>query len=66
MEEARGRDSFGYPMPCVHCALVRLVKAFQADMADHLPNPRVQVRRRRPHSLKQTLQSEGAILDSVQ
>ena len=48
-EEAHGRDSFGHPMPCVRCALVRLVKASQADMAD----PMMRSWRRRPHSTKQ-------------
>lgn len=55
-EEAQGRDSFGYPMPCVRCALVRLVRASQADMADHPHGFPMRGQRRRPHSMKQTAQ----------
>jgi hypothetical protein len=59
---AHGRDSFGDPMPCVRCALVRLVKASQADMAD----PLMRGRGRRPHSMKQTENSESPFISGVQ
>jgi hypothetical protein len=33
-EETRGRDKFGFPMPCARCLVDRLVKAFHADLEE--------------------------------